>query len=122
MDELTAAREAISRVEETSKGEVHASEITFLIQSISIISQTVVKSEATSVCCLATGEEFAGSSLCLGRPEPGYYDLLYLWRELKENMFVLIRPHRKVSSMPLVTIHVAQLQKLVNPAVAYLHE
>ncbi|KAJ5987625.1 hypothetical protein N7451_011990 [Penicillium sp. IBT 35674x] len=97
MDELTAAREA----------------------SMSIKSQAVVKSEAALGYWLATGEEFAGSSLCLVRPKPEYYDPLYLSRALKGNMFVLIRPHRIIYA---ARNDAAQLQKLVSQAVAYLHE
>lgn len=43
-------------------------------------------------------EEFAGSSLCFGRPEPEYYDPLYLSWALKGNMFVLIRPDHFINS------------------------
>lgn len=119
IDELAAAREAVSRVQEMSKGEIHASEITFLIQAMSTNSQAVVTSGATSVYCLASSEEFAGSSLCLGRPKPEYYDPLYLSWALKGNKFVLLRPDRFVYA---ACNDAEQLLKLVSQAVAYLHE
>lgn len=118
MDELAAAWESVSFVEEVSEGEIHAAEITFLVQSFSIDSRVLVTSGATSVYCLATGEEFAGSSLCLGRPTPEYYDPFYISRALKGNMFALIRPDRFLYAS---CNDAARLHKLISQAVSYLH-
>ncbi|KAJ6104882.1 hypothetical protein N7486_003571 [Penicillium sp. IBT 16267x] len=117
MDRWSAAREAVSRVEELSEGEIHAAEATFLIQSVAIDSKAVVTEAPPPVYCLATGEEFAGSSLCIGRPKPEYYDPLYLSRALKGNMFVLIRPDRFIYA---ACNEAAQLEESVSQAVAYL--
>jgi hypothetical protein len=55
---------------EMSKVEIHAGEITFLIQPTSVNPKSEV-TEAASVYCPATGDEFAGSPLCSGRPKAG---------------------------------------------------
>ncbi|KAK4862426.1 hypothetical protein LT330_002559 [Penicillium expansum] len=117
VDELTAVHETVSRIEEISKGEVYCSEVTYLIEKFDVESHAVTKG-ASSVYCLATGDEFAGSPLCRGRPEPKYYDPLYLSKVLGGRKFVLVRPDRFIYA---ACDDFPQLEKVVSEAVAYLH-
>ncbi|OQE16036.1 hypothetical protein PENFLA_c029G07282 [Penicillium flavigenum] len=117
VNELTAAREAVSRIAEISKGELYCAEVTYLIGMLDIDSNAVTK-DASSVYHLATGAEFARSPLCRGRPEPEYYDPHQLGKTLGGNKFVLVRPDRIVYA---ACDNDSQLEEEVSEAVAYLH-
>jgi 2-polyprenyl-6-methoxyphenol hydroxylase-like FAD-dependent oxidoreductase len=45
---------------------------------------------------LATAQEFAASPLCVGRPEPRYYEPHRIWKESAGKQFILLRPDRFV--------------------------
>jgi hypothetical protein len=117
LDELAAARDAVSDVEDISKGEIYGDEITYLIEGFGLDSNSAVVKDKSSIYCLATGEEFAGSSLCRGRPEPEQYDPFYLSKALAAAKFVLVRPDRFVYA---ACNEVSQLEKVISEAVAYL--
>lgn len=90
VNQLTSAREAVSRIEQISKEGVHCDEATYLIGKLDIESSPITKG-TSSLYRLATAEEFAGSPLCRGRPEPEYYDPHQLGKALGGNKFVLVR-------------------------------
>lgn len=115
-NELTAVREAVSRIEETSKGEIPYAEVTYLVGRLDIESRALTQ-DTSSVYRLATTEEFAGSPLCRGRPKPEYYDPHQLAKALGGSKFVLVRPDRIVYA---ACDDVSQLEKEVTEAVAYL--
>jgi len=119
VDELAAVRDAVSGVEEISKGGIYGDEVTYLIEGFKIDSNTADTRDNSSLYCLATGEEFAGSSLCRGRPEPEHYDPFYLAKALGGNKFVLVRPDRFIYA---ACNGASQLERVVSDAVAYLHE
>ncbi|KUM60890.1 hypothetical protein ACN42_g6232 [Penicillium freii] len=116
VNELTAAREAVSRIEETSNGEIPYSEVTYLVGKLEMESR-VLTQDTYSVYRLATAEEFAGSHLCRGRPKPEYYDPHQLGKALGGTKFVLIRADRVVYA---ACDNASQLEKEVREAVAYL--
>ncbi|OQD67730.1 hypothetical protein PENPOL_c003G04800 [Penicillium polonicum] len=116
VNELTAAREAVSRIEETSKGEIPYAEITYLVGKLEMESR-VLTQDTYSVYRLATTEEFAGSHLCRGRPKPEYYDPHQLGKALGGTKFVLVRADRVVYA---ACDDASQLEKEVREAVAYL--
>ncbi|KAJ5529733.1 hypothetical protein N7527_003126 [Penicillium freii] len=116
VNELTAAREAVSRIEETSKGEIPYAEVTYLVGKLEMESR-VLTQDTYSVYRLATAEEFAGSHLCRGRPKPEYYDPHQLGKALGGTKFVLIRADRVVYA---ACDNASQLEKEVREAVAYL--
>lgn len=117
VDELPAARKTVGRVEDISKGEIIGAEAAYLIENFGIDSKTVIE-DTSSVYCLASGEEFAGSPLCRGRPEPEYYDPFCLAKALEGNRFVLLRPDRVIFA---ACDDIFQLERVVLKAVAYLH-
>jgi hypothetical protein len=116
VNELTAARESVSRIEETSKGELPYAEVTYLVGRLDMESRALTQ-DTSSVYRLATAEEFAGSPLCRGRPKPEYYDPHQLAKALGRSMFVLVRPDRIVYA---ACDDVSQLEKEVREAVTYL--
>ncbi|OQE42999.1 hypothetical protein PENCOP_c003G03963 [Penicillium coprophilum] len=116
LNELTAAREAVSRIEETSKGEIPYAEVTYLVGKLDIGSMALTQ-DTSSVYRLASAEEFAGSPLCRGRPEPEYYDPHQLTKVLGGSKFVLVRPDRIVYA---ACDDASELEKEVREAVAYL--
>ncbi|KAJ5984893.1 hypothetical protein N7522_012089 [Penicillium canescens] len=117
VDELDAARESVSRIEEISKGEICSSEVTYLIENTRAKPIEATK-DVSSVYRLATDEEFAQSSLCRGRPEPQYYDSLYLGKALEGNKFVLLRPDRFIYA---ACHSMVDLEKVIPNVIDYLH-
>lgn len=89
-DELNFSRDIIADVDYMSKGEIRASEATFLVD----VLECEECEQGNNVYRLATGEEFAKSPLCEGRPAPEFYDPLYLGKELKGMRFVVMRQDR----------------------------
>lgn len=118
-NELAFARNAVSRVHGISKGEIHADEITFLIEGFEINSNTARVKSQSGLYCLATGDEFARSPLCRGRPEPMYYDPFCLTKILGGNKFVLVRPDRFVYA---ACNGAPELEKAVSGAIEYLQQ
>jgi hypothetical protein len=117
VDELSAAHETLSGIENISKGGLYYAEVTYIIEDFDIESETI-KEGSTSIYCLATAEEFAGSPLCRGRPDPEYYDPFYLAKTLGGSKFVLVRPDRFIYA---ACDGVIQLEKVIFDAVAYLY-
>ena len=89
-DQLFSSREIVADVDDMSKGDIRASEATFLIEDMGY--EGCGKGE--NVYRLATGEEFAKSPLCDRRPAPEFYDPLYLGKALKGMKFVIVRQDR----------------------------
>ena len=89
-DEVSSSREIVAGIDEVSKGEILASEATFLIEDMG--RGNCAKED--NIYRLATGEEFAKSLLCERRPAPEFYDPLYLGKELKGMRFVVVRQDR----------------------------
>jgi hypothetical protein len=73
VNELTAAHEAVSRIEETLKGDIPYAEVTYLVGRLDMESRTLTQ-DISSVYCLASTKEFARSPLCRGRLELEYCD------------------------------------------------
>ncbi|CAI7653826.1 unnamed protein product [Penicillium bialowiezense] len=92
MSGFEEAWDTVSHIEEVSQGEVRLDEVTFIVEEAG--GAKAARSDIASVYYLASGDEFAQSVLCRGRPEPRYYDSLDLQRILKGNRFVLVRPDR----------------------------
>ncbi|KAJ5936560.1 hypothetical protein N7466_003010 [Penicillium verhagenii] len=116
-DELAMASKAISSIQGFSKEEINASEVTYIIETVGIDTKATTANGASSIYRLATAREFAESSLCLGRPEPEYYDSLCLRRALKANKYVLVRPDRFIYA---ACDEITQLDTIVYQAVAYM--
>jgi hypothetical protein len=89
-DELKLTRDIIADVDYMSKGEIRASEATFLVE----VLECGESEQGDDVYRLATPEEFAKSPLCEGRPAPVLYDPLYLRKEVKGMRFVVVRQDR----------------------------
>lgn len=95
LSQLTPARETVSDVEDISRGEITAGDVTFLVEDMTDIDDDAgVTEEMTSVFRLATAQEFAASALCHERPEPRFYDPYYLGKASDGNKFLIVRPDR----------------------------
>lgn len=116
VNEVNVAREVLSRIEETSKGEIPYADVTYLVGRLDMEAESLTL-DVSSVYCLATTEEFAVSPLCRGRPVPEYYDPHQLAKALGGSKFVLVRPDRIVYA---ACDDASQLEKEVIEAVAYL--
>ncbi|KAJ5302330.1 hypothetical protein N7508_007193 [Penicillium antarcticum] len=117
VDELDVVRQSVSQIEEISKGEIRSTEVTYLIEDTGAKSTEATR-DLLSIFRLATAEEFAQSSLCRGRPEPQYYDPLYLGKALEGNGFVVVRPDRFIYA---ACDNIVDLEKVIPNAVQYLH-
>ncbi|KAJ5814679.1 hypothetical protein N7474_006456 [Penicillium riverlandense] len=90
LDEMADAKQVISDIDDISNGEIRASEATFLVEDLFSTSTGM----DDGVFRLATGDEFAQSLLCEGRPAPQFYDPYSLGKELNGTRFVIVRPDR----------------------------
>lgn len=97
-DELSSAREIVSTIEQTSNGEIPAKEATFIIETTTPIPFLETEGTMSPVYRLAAAGEFAASPLCRGRPEPRYYNPLYLGEIMGGGSvrYVIVRPDRFV--------------------------
>lgn len=78
LKELSSAREVVSTIEQTSNGEIPATEVTFIFDATTPTPSSEREDTMPPIYRLATAEEFAASPLCRGRPEPRYYNPYYL--------------------------------------------
>ncbi|KAJ5757375.1 uncharacterized protein N7511_006069 [Penicillium nucicola] len=117
VDELDAVQQSVARVQEIFKGQVHPSETTYIVEDTKA-KLPEAKEDQSLIYRLATGQEFAQSSLCRGRPEPQYYDPYYLRKSLDGNKFVLVRPDRFIYA---ACGSIADLEKAIHNAMEYLH-
>lgn len=118
--ELASAREAVSDIEEVSKGEIPTSDASFLIEAMADPNDNDdddAGKDMTSVYRLVTTEEFASSALCHGRPAPQFYDPFYLGKALHGKKYILVRPDRFVFA---ACDSKEDLARAVEAAVAYL--
>lgn len=98
LNELPSAREVVSTIEQTSNGELPATEATYIIETTTTTPSPETEDTISPVYRLATAEEFAGSPLCRGRPEPRHYNPYYLGEILGGGgvRYVIVRPDRFV--------------------------
>lgn len=118
--ELASAREAVSGIEEVSKGEIPAADVTFLIEVMTDPNDNDddgAEKDMTSAYRLVTAEEFTRSALCHGRPAPRFYDPFYLGKALYAQKYILVRPDRFVFA---ACDSKEDLVRAVEEAVAYL--
>lgn len=115
MSGFEEAWDTVSQIDKFSQGEFHPDEATFIVEQVDTMGAH--KARVGSVYYLATGDEFAKSALCRGRPEPRYYDSLDLRRMLKGNRFALVRPDRFVYG---ACNNLQDLEHIVGAAVKYL--
>ncbi|KAH9844686.1 putative monooxygenase [Teratosphaeria destructans] len=99
--EMDPSRE-LSAVDAWSDGHVLASEATHIIQKTAMdlgpspASQGANSIGRDGVVRLASAEEFAASPLCVGRPEPRYYDPYWIQTAVEGRRYVLLRKDRFV--------------------------
>lgn len=90
LEEVSSAREVVSNIDDITQGEIHANEVTFLVEDMA----NAPCKTGQDVFRLASGEEFAQSHLCANRPKPIFYDPFYLGKALKGRRFTIVRPDR----------------------------
>lgn len=94
VEELVEAEGAVSNIYACSRGHILLEDTKVLVeQEITSLPTTSVL-DAGSIFQLATAREFSESSLCKNRPEPRFYDPIYMKKALKGKKFVIIRPDR----------------------------
>lgn len=76
-----------------SSGAVRVEERAFIIEDQNV-DMTKESDRAGTVVRIASGDEFARSSLCKGRPQPRYYDEKQIGKETRGRPFLLVRPDR----------------------------
>jgi hypothetical protein len=92
---LQQVQPLLDGIDEISGGVLRAAETTFIVKTTDIPPENV-NIEYSDVYRLATASEFAASPLCIGRPEPRYYDSHRIWRESAGKQFIILRPDRFV--------------------------
>lgn len=118
-DDMTIVEKDVSDIETISQGHIYESDITYITESDPQTLTSYVKNEPCySTYSIATGEEFARSELCKGRPDPKYYDPYRLRKELKGNRYTILRPDRFVFASCSTR---GDLVKAVRALVAYLN-
>ncbi|KAL3447764.1 hypothetical protein BJX65DRAFT_307818 [Aspergillus insuetus] len=104
-DELLAARRQVADVETMSRGEIHAEDVTFLVERTgdkhrlaqaldADDGQLSIQKVLAATYQIVTGAEFAASPLCRNRPEPQFYDPYYMSKVLGGRKYVVMRPDR----------------------------
>lgn len=118
--EIQSAQEIAADIDDMSNGEIHASETTILIEDQECDQYDVrVEIGQGQVYRLATGDEFARSPLCKGRPGPKFYDHQYLGKQLEGTRFVVLRPDRFVFARCDTRV---DLRKVCGILLSYLQE
>ena len=117
--EMAIVGKDVSDIETISQGHIYESDITCITESDpQILSSYVKKEPCYPTYSIATGEEFAKSELCKGRPEPRYFDPYRLRKELKGHRYTILRPDRFVFASCSTR---DDLVKAVRALVAYLN-
>ena len=116
MGGVQEAWDSVSQVGTISQGEIRPDETTFIVERVDEVG--ISNSWIGPVYHLATGEEFAQSPLCRGRPVPRNYDSFDLRRALRNTRFALLRPDRFVYG---ACDSPQDLEHIVRAAVGYLN-
>ena len=90
-----AAHNSLASLDSDSSGELSIAETTYIIQDLhaGTVSSTSKDSlPSTSIFRIASADEFAHSKLCVGRPQPRFYDPHRLWKESGGKPFLILRP------------------------------
>lgn len=96
------AKKEASSMEGDAAGLLSPSEMTIVVRhaegisdaSAKLSTETVERTAWPSVVRVATGPEFASSSLCNNRPAPKFYDEARLFKEVPGKRFVILRHDR----------------------------
>ncbi|KAL5324759.1 hypothetical protein ACEPPN_005876 [Leptodophora sp. 'Broadleaf-Isolate-01'] len=117
VSELAGAKEAMKDIEEISQGEFKPADTTYLVEEGDNASSDSAKEDLSTVFQIASGDDFAASPLCRGRPPPYFYDPKRLGGETGGNRFLVVRPDRFLFAACSTK---EDLEKVVRNAVAYL--
>ncbi|KAL4877857.1 hypothetical protein BJY04DRAFT_209598 [Aspergillus karnatakaensis] len=112
--DLPGASRDVADIEQMSSGEIHADDVTFLIERTEGLQQLALTQDGGGdgngsgnlpiamqdllswTYQVASGGEFAASPLCANRPEPRFYDPYYMGKVLEGRRYVILRPDRFV--------------------------
>ncbi|KAG9194976.1 hypothetical protein G6011_00096 [Alternaria panax] len=93
--DVEGVRTFLDGIDEASGGALSVGEATFFITSTETPPASV-DLQHSNVYRLAMAGEFAASTLCVGRPEPRYYDAHRIWKESLGKRYIILRPDRFV--------------------------
>ncbi|KAL5358318.1 hypothetical protein BJX96DRAFT_182823 [Aspergillus floccosus] len=91
--ELESARETVASMKAVARNDIFVEEATYIIHDMVGEPERGVENLG-SVYQLASGDEFAASQLCEGRPVPRHYDPEYPAKSLRGGKYVIVRPDR----------------------------
>lgn len=95
-DSAEEAKQLVQELRDGPRQKLVVAEATILIQNSDVDPSQVQLEPDMVVARVATGEEFACTSLCYNRPAPQYYDLCRISKEFKGTMSLVVRPDRFV--------------------------
>lgn len=92
-----AAHNSLPSLDADSSGELSIAETTYIIRDLHAVTDFSFSSSknsppSTSIFRIASADEFAQSKLCVGRPQPRFYDPHRLWKETGGKPFLILRP------------------------------
>jgi hypothetical protein len=114
--ELEPARETVASMRTVAGNGICVEEATYMIHDMLGKPGSGIDNLA-SVYQLASGDEFAASPLCEGRPKPRHYDPDYLANSLRGGKYVIVRPDRFIFAACATR---AELERAISAAVEYL--
>lgn len=112
IEDAISCRDAMTRIGELCNGEINPDEATTLIED----PTCETRENINYIFRVASGEEFANSSLCEKRPSPKYYDASIIGKYLKRRKFIILRPDRFVFA---ACNTLEELERAARNAVAY---
>lgn len=117
MSELPNAKATLQGIDELSLGEFKADDAIYLVEDEPKNFPANDKEDYSSVFQIASGDDFAASPLCKGRPPPYFYNPKRLGKEIGGNRFTIIRPDRFLFA---ACSSEKDLEHVVRNAAAYL--
>ncbi|KAK5995929.1 3-(3-hydroxy-phenyl)propionate/3-hydroxycinnamic acid hydroxylase-like protein [Cladobotryum mycophilum] len=100
LKDVEASLAALDDIETVSGGQIQRKEVIILLEDPSLTGTALDTSVGLEwrekMYRVATGEEFAESPLCEGRPAPIGYDALRLGKEVNQKRYIFLRPDRFV--------------------------
>ncbi|KAF4219349.1 hypothetical protein CNMCM8980_003080 [Aspergillus fumigatiaffinis] len=113
--EIQEVRKVLREVEQLSKGTIVADNVPIILEEL---KSKEIEDCPNDIIQLATGEDFAGSSLCNQRPKPMLYDPFTLGREVR-GRYCIVRSDRFIYA---ACNEIKELREAVQRMLSYLHQ
>jgi hypothetical protein len=113
--EIQEVRKVLREVEQLSKGTIVADNVPIILEEL---KSKGIEDCPNDIIQLATGEDFASSSLCNQRPKPMLYDPFTLGREVR-GRYCIVRSDRFIYA---ACNEIKELREAVQRMLSYLHQ